>query len=653
MRGRQRKNYPSAALISGLAVLFLLGVAARATAQYNIYDLGYNVRTQDIQADNTNTVHIVWTDLGIIYYGKIVNKAITGKVEVSRGINPVYWRPYFSVQPDGSSIHIAWTTGGMGNMLMHSWKTTGEWRTESVLSVPSTQWLSQPTCAVDSRGIVHVMFVIWNNVRTNQWSTIFYMRKLANGTWESKQQFAPLQPEYKHPMLINDSQGRIHATWDIAGRSGTDSFDAYYCTAPSGGKLAYATMVKLPKAEDCDVNGYGDLYVDRYGAVHRSIGGWSNAARAMCIDHTKKPVGGRFSTPTRASVGFLALKEGDPVPAVVAREDGKAVVAWGQIGSDGSNTVKASFYDPDSGAWSIYTIDPAAGILTSPNSYRVAMTRTDTHIYGVWRGGNGHLKLLVVPIDANIKKDFNKDGKVDILWRHYGTGANRVWYMDALKKIGESALPAATDVNWEIAGMGDFNGDGKVDILWRHSLRGSNWVWYMDGARRIGQALLPAVADPRMKIGGTGDFNRDGKMDILWRNHTTGSNTVWYMDGITLIGEGLLPDMTNLNWKIGGTGDFNRDGKVDILWRSSVTGSNWIWFMDRLTRIGGGLTETLADLNWEVSGTGDFNGDGKVDILWRNSSSGSNWVWYMDRLKHIGGGMAPSETDVIWKIENQ
>jgi hypothetical protein len=52
-------------------------------------------------------------------------------------------------------------------------------------------------------------------------------------------------------------------------------------------------------------------------------------------------------------------------------------------------------YDPGTRAWSIHTIDPAAGIPTAPNSYRAAMTRTDT---GVWRGSNGYLKLFVLPI---------------------------------------------------------------------------------------------------------------------------------------------------------------------------------------------------------------------------------------------------------------
>jgi PKD repeat protein len=155
--------------------------------------------------------------------------------------------------------------------------------------------------------------------------------------------------------------------------------------------------VKIPKGAGTDVNGYGDLYVDRNGVVHRSIGGWSNSQRKMCIDHAEKPAGGNFKTPTRASVGFLDLEEGDPVPAVTASEDGKVVVAWGQISKGGSNTVRASFYDPETRVWSVYTVDPAAGIPASSNSYRVAVTRTDSRVYIVWRGGDRHLQLATMP----------------------------------------------------------------------------------------------------------------------------------------------------------------------------------------------------------------------------------------------------------------
>jgi PKD repeat protein len=380
-----------------LAAILLLGWAVPAGAQFDIHDLGYTVTTQDIQADLNNTVHIVWTSGSVLYYGKIIGNAISGTVEVATGVDTLYWRPYFSVQPNGESVHIAWTSTGMGNKLMHSWKTSGQWATETVMTAPGSQWLSQPTCAIDSSGILHVMFAVWNNVPSDEWATIFYTRKLASGKWEEKARFAPQSPEYKNPMLFVDSGGRVHATWAMVGNSGSDSYDAYYCSTPSGGQLSYGNMVRLPKAADCNVNGYGDLYVDRNGVVHRSIGCWSNARQKMCIDHTQKPVGGKFSPPTRPSIGFLDLDAGDPVPAVTASEDGQVVVAWGQCGPNGSNTVKASFYDPDQRAWSLYTVDPAAGIPTSSNTYRVAITRTDERVYLVWRGGNRHLQLVNMP----------------------------------------------------------------------------------------------------------------------------------------------------------------------------------------------------------------------------------------------------------------
>jgi PKD repeat protein len=404
MTRKPGKRSNGSVLTAGLAIILFLGVAVRATAQYDIYDLGYTVRTHDIQADNQNNVHIIWTDRGVLYYGKIVNNAISGRVQVANGIDTSMWRPYVSVQPNGGSVHVAWNTTGFGNTLMHSWKTSGGWSTEHVLSVPGTQKLSQATCAIDSSGVLHVMFVIWNNVASNDWATVFYMRKLASGKWESKQQFIPYSPEYKHPFLIVDSRGRVHATWTLQGRFGSDAYEAYYCTAPSGGKLSYTDMVKLPKKADCDVNGYGELYVDHNGVVHRTICGWSNAKQKICLDHSKKPAGGSFETPTRPSIGFLNVWT-DPMPVVVANEDGVVIVAWGEIGSNGSNSLKASFYDPGKRSWSLYTIDPEAGIPTVHYGYRVALTRTDKQLFGVWRGGNGHMKLLVSALDGTPPPD--------------------------------------------------------------------------------------------------------------------------------------------------------------------------------------------------------------------------------------------------------
>ena len=387
-------------ILTTLAILSVMAIPA--AAQYLIYDLGPDVTvvTQDIRADNTNAVHLVWTNRGVLYYGRIVNNAVTGKVQVATGVSTRFWRPYVSVRPDGKSVNVAWCQGGgNGNKLMHSWRdSTGRWRTQTVYQASSTKQLSMPACAVDGAGQVHVLFGVFNNVKNDMWFTIYYKKRAAGGAWGALQAFAPKFPEHTFPMMFTDSTGRVHATWCIVGKMGADKNDAYYCTAPSGGKLSYASKVKIPKGPELTLNGFGEIYVDRNGVVHRSIGGWSGPLQKMCIDHSKKLPGGSFSVPTRASIDFLDLGHCDPVPAVVAAEDGTAVVAWGQVGTDGSNEVKASFYDPVRRTWTLNTVDPAAGIPEQEGAYRVAMTRTDTDLYGVWRASTGHLMLFVMPV---------------------------------------------------------------------------------------------------------------------------------------------------------------------------------------------------------------------------------------------------------------
>jgi hypothetical protein len=477
------------ALVTSLAITLFLGLAVPAAGQYEIYDLGQAVTTHDIQADNANNVHVVWTYAGHLYYGKIVNHALTGKVDITPNgptVGTVYWRPYVSVQPDGSSVHVLWTTTqGHANSLMHSWKTSGPWLTETVTTVPSTQWLSQPACAVDGSGIVHAMFVIWNDT-SNQWSTIFYQRKLASGQWEAREMFTPQTPEYKHPMMFTDSTGRVHATWDIAGRSGTDSFDAYYCTAPSGGRFAYANTIRLPKRSDNNVSGYGDLYVDRQGVVHRSVGGYSNSVGKMCIDHTKKPVGGTFAAPTRASLGFLDLSDTfDPVPAVVAGEDGRTIVAWGEVSPSGASSVKASFYDPDTRSWSIYTIDPAAGVPERPNAYRVALTRTDTEVFGIWRGAAGRIMLFALPISGvslaltapNGGERWQAGETYNITWNQSDLSGNATLalYKGGTKAadIGTASVTAGT-YSWDIPRSTAAGSDYRVRITQGSTVDESN-----------------------------------------------------------------------------------------------------------------------------------------------------------------------------------
>jgi alpha-N-arabinofuranosidase len=119
-------------------------------------------------------------------------------------------------------------------------------------------------------------------------------------------------------------------------------------------------------------------------------------------------------------------------------------------------------------------------------------------------------------------RDFNGDGRADILWRHT-SGTVAVWLLNGPVVIG-AGVPGAVASEWSVVGAGDFNGDGKVDVLWRH-ISGSLAVWLLDGAAIIG-AGSPGSVGNEWTVAGVADFNGDGKVDILWR-HTGGTLAVW------------------------------------------------------------------------------------------------------------------------------
>jgi FG-GAP-like repeat len=64
--------------------------------------------------------------------------------------------------------------------------------------------------------------------------------------------------------------------------------------------------------------------------------------------------------------------------------------------------------------------------------------------------------------------DLNRDGKVDLLWRHDPTGQMGYWIMDGNDRVGTGS-PLLNESNgqvfcssgWRPVGTGDFNGDGQ------------------------------------------------------------------------------------------------------------------------------------------------------------------------------------------------
>ena len=114
---------------------------------------------------------------------------------------------------------------------------------------------------------------------------------------------------------------------------------------------------------------------------------------------------------------------------------------------------------------------------------------------------------------------------------------------EAIHNPGPVALGILKDLGWDVntspsfnrvKTFRDFNGDGKADILWRDPVNGSNAIWLMNGNTNIGGGTFTSVA-ANWQVQGNGDFNGDGKADILWRDPVNGSNAIWLMNGNKLL----------------------------------------------------------------------------------------------------------------------
>ncbi|MHC4572163.1 MAG: LamG-like jellyroll fold domain-containing protein, partial [Planctomycetota bacterium] len=129
-------------------------------------------------------------------------------------------------------------------------------------------------------------------------------------------------------------------------------------------------------------------------------------------------------------------------------------------GSDGSHYPGTWYSTGNTSDWTNITGPPdgqyaTVGYQDSGGTFRGFVVITNP---GNWTG-------LTVITDFALKRDFNGDGKSDLLWRQVSTGYQVAIIMDGLTPVSDGWLGGDTD--WQIVATPDFNGDGKSDLLWR------------------------------------------------------------------------------------------------------------------------------------------------------------------------------------------
>jgi hypothetical protein len=182
--------------------------------------------------------------------------------------------------------------------------------------------------------------------------------------------------------------------------------------------------------------------------------------------------------------------------------------------------------------------------------------------------------------------DFNGDGTTDVFWQNFYTGATSAWLIDGEQVIQYTEYgtvePSVGFSGWQIIGFSDFNGDGKSDIFWRNYDTGATSAWLIDGGsvQYIEYDNVPYSSG--WYIAGFGDFNGDGNTDVFWHNRSNGKTSAWLIDGGQIIQYTQYGNVrsSSSDWWIEDFGDFNGDGKTDVFWRNHSNGKNVAWLIN-------------------------------------------------------------------------
>lgn len=216
--------------------------------------------------------------------------------------------------------------------------------------------------------------------------------------------------------------------------------------------------------------------------------------QAWLMDGTQE-TDARYVSPDVASAGWLVVGSAD------FDADGKADILWRNV---------------DSGQLSVWFMN---GVLRREGQLVNRVLGSE------WTfGGTG---------------DFNQDGRPDILWRHQTTGALQAWLMNGALVSQEAGTnpPSLPDLNWQLSGIADLNRDGKVDLLWRHSLSNVLVAWLMDGLVRQGgqQVASSGLPNQAWSVAALWDADRSGTTDIVWRNQSSGRLVAWMMNDLSQV----------------------------------------------------------------------------------------------------------------------
>jgi hypothetical protein len=383
------------ALFFAVAVPLLHPAAARGQ-DWTITGLGIFGRTQDLAADASGGVHILWSDRSSAYYGMIEESslAFSETIPDSGDVTIRFTRPRLVVSADGSSVHTAWVTPDpTSDTMVHAWRDEGgAWHTEVVWTRTGTEHLAQPSICVLQDGSVHIIAQRWTEgVRP---SPIVHYVKPAGGPWEEAVEISPSDDgELRDTAMVADAGDGIHAVWKAANRAGTYRFK------PFG--EPWDPAVEIPKRDGVATVSFGDLFVDAGGVVHHAFATFDT----LTVDYAFKTPDGPFSVSVSASDGAVNAPGYDFWPGIAVDRLGRVTIVWAEQG--GTDAVNRVMYARlEAGSWSRgeITADADVHIFGKPS-----IAVTSETLYVAWRGAGEQIMLLTETVEEPLPEETGPD----------------------------------------------------------------------------------------------------------------------------------------------------------------------------------------------------------------------------------------------------
>lgn len=292
--------------------------------------VGTSPKLMDIKVDSNGIVHVVWSDFRNgnhdVYYSKSTDggKTFSKNVKVNDDTSARHqWKPSVAVDSKGI-IHIVWEDifvglGGQPSSIFYSRSEDGGGSfIRDILVSEGTQ----PSMTVDSEGRVHVVFIYGD--------VLHAVSDKSGSAFSTPAKVNDVHDFVYGPSIAIDSFDNLHIAWEQS--DGWHYNEILYAKSTDGGK-SFSSSVKVNDGGPLDLGVHGpEVAVDSYGNPHVI---WTDNRRKFIIVgevyYANSSNGGTSFNPNIAvheRLPWWPEEEYQYSPSIALDEEDNVHVAW-------------------------------------------------------------------------------------------------------------------------------------------------------------------------------------------------------------------------------------------------------------------------------------------------------------------------------------